>query len=453
MENLKKSDLQIAAVTATGSATKAFSMAHQMGLAKVTLGSKSVPTIQYYTVSGTNTETKGTTEGTTTVTASSTFTGNTMFISGTTCYAVLPKSTNRAFKGIGLDVWTETYTANAAAGECCTYTAASKRTFIKKGWIYEYVANNMYSLTITQAGSYKLEVWGAEGGMGGTWTERYGGYDLRDSIEYYVGYHGPEGGYSVGNASLSGTIYICVGGAGKRAWCRGYTATYIPQGGTGGYNGGGRGGDAAADALAYHNVSSASDYTKAYTRGGGGGGGATHIAKASGVLSTLSSNKSAVLIVAGGGGGSNDAANGGYGGLTGGTGGGGSANNANGGTQTAGGTAYGKFGYCDYPGTSHNDGGGGGGGWYGGGRATGNGVAGGGGSSYISGYTTGGCSTNSSLAFNNSTAMAINGGSVMPDPKYSYGTNKASGYTTENKGRNDTGTDRGYVRITCMPYD
>ena len=277
-----------------------FTMAHQMGLAKVTLGSKSIPTIQYYTVSGTNTETKSTTDGTTTVTASSTFTGNTLFVSGTTCYAVLPKSTDRTFKGTGLDVWTESYTANAAAGKCCTYTAESKRTFIKKGWLYDYAANNMYSLSISQAGSYKLEVWGAEGGMGGTYTTRPG-YPDRDTIAWYNGYHGSEGGYSVGSKTLSSgnKLYICVGGAGKRGWCKGYSSTYIPLGGVGGYNGGGHGGAAAADAVSYFG----GDASKAYTRGGGGGGGATHIATASGLLSSLSSNKSAVLIVAGGGGG------------------------------------------------------------------------------------------------------------------------------------------------------
>jgi len=285
MSKLKASDLQIAGIT-TSSVTKAFSMAHQMGLAKVTLGSKSVPTIQYYTVSGTNTETIGTTEGTTTVTASSTFTGNTMFVSGTTCYAVLPKSTNRAFKGTGLDVWTETYTANADAGKCCTYTAASKRTFIKKGWIYEYADNNMYSLAITQAGSYKLEVWGAQGG------DSFG-YVSDTGANSEVNQHaGGLGGYSYGNCSgIAGNkLYIVVGGSGMKLGHKAYDDpnTTTTENGKG-YNGGAT-------------PSTLWDFYGDHYNGGGGG--ATHIATTSGLLETLSDKKSQILIVAGGGGGS-----------------------------------------------------------------------------------------------------------------------------------------------------
>lgn len=194
--------------------------------------------------------------------------------------------------------------------------------------------------------------------------------------------------------------------------------------------------------------------------GASGGGGATDIrltpaSTTDNRVWNNSSSFSSRIIVAGGGGGSNDKQVGGYGGLTGGTGEAITGQTAGtGGSQTAGGQIYGAFGYCnDLAGGS--DGGGGGGGWYGGGRAPSNsyGAAGGGGSSYISGYTSGGCSTNSSLSFNNSTATAINGNLAMPDPLRPHGNNRAAGYSAA-KGNNSYGNmEIGYARITLKPYD
>ena len=363
-------------------------MAHKMGLTRVTLGSKSIPTIQYYTVSGTNTETKSTTDGTTTVTASSTFTGNTLFVSGTTCYAVLPKSTDRTFKGTGLDVWTETYTANAAAGKCCTYTAESKRTFIRKGWLYDYAANNMYSLSISQVGSYKLEVWGAQGGD--SWGECH-----NDGTATTVDQHdGGLGGKSEGNynAAVSTTLFIVVGGSGKKRSCASLGDPVLTANGNG-YNGGG-------DPGTWDNWG---DY---YV---GGGGGATHIATTSGLLKDLSSQTGKIQIVAGGGGGSSfykvnyNAYHGTGGGWHygwGGSGGGSTGGNAShiysdnqgwttggtGGNNPAtplGGGVSGNTAYFGYGVSSRA---GGGGGYYGG---TANNCGGGGGSGYIGGVTGG----------------------------------------------------------------
>ena len=110
--------------------------------------------------------------------------------------------------------------------------------------------------------TYKLEVWGAQGGNT----------------------NGGNGGYSYGNKTIDNgnTLYVCVGGQG--------VIHSGSTGGFGGYNGGGNGGNAI----------------KPYV-GGCGGGGATHIAiKTSGTLYTVlnnSSTKSNVLIVGGGGGG------------------------------------------------------------------------------------------------------------------------------------------------------
>jgi len=174
--------------------------------------------------------------------------------------------------------------------------------------------------------TYKLEVWGAQGG----WQD-----------------NGAKGGYAMGKKSLtaSGNIYICIGSQGG-----------VPNGSTGGtagYNGGGKGGNGFNYA------------------GGGGGGGATHIANVSGVLSSLSSNRTSVFIVAGGGGGTSHGCVGGSGG---GINGGDAKADANtetlkGATQTTG-YAFGQ-GEDGFTKTYHGNGGaegngGGGGGWYGG---------------------------------------------------------------------------------------
>ena len=108
-------------------------------------------------------------------------------------------------------------------------------------------------------GTYKLEVWGAQGGASGG-----------------------KGGYSVGTYSVSKAtnVYVVVGGQG---------ATSSDNTVGGGYNGGGS--------------SSYTGLNGMITFNNGAGGGATHIATKDGLLSSLSSSKSSVLIVAGGGGG------------------------------------------------------------------------------------------------------------------------------------------------------
>lgn len=124
---------------------------------------------------------------------------------------------------------------------------------------------------IPQTGNYKLEVWGAQGGMSG-------------QVASGVRTFGGKGGYSQAIYTLTeGTVlYVVVGGAGVEIDADGVPAL----GGGGGYNGGGDGGDGINGCC-----------------GGGGGGGATHIALRKGLLETLSDNRQDVLIVAGGGGG------------------------------------------------------------------------------------------------------------------------------------------------------
>jgi len=140
---------------------------------------------------------------------------------------------------------TVSFNANGGAMEVTTFTTVGESTY-----------------TAPYTGTYKLEVWGAQGGTANSIS---GGY----------------GGYSVGEVSLSKNdmLYINVGGKGSD----GVAQTYYTS--AGGYNGGGSG--YVADPAYYV----------------AGGGGATHIANTSGQLSTLSSNLNSILIVSGGGGG------------------------------------------------------------------------------------------------------------------------------------------------------
>ena len=212
-----------------------------------------------------------------------------------------------------------------------------------------YTEPKEHTYTVPYTGTYKLEAWGAQGGVkiaGGTST---------------IGY----GGYSVGNISLvkDTSLYVNVGGAGLTT----SSASTILAGG---YNGGGKG------------------YSYSDDRGGASGGGATHIATVSGILSTLSSLREKILIVAGGGGGSDQCCNGysktpgsggGYQGVDGIY----NSKSVSGATQTGGGVgsfdgSFGQGGNCE-----SNDCAGGGGGYFGGGAKIGGGGYGSGGSGYI----------------------------------------------------------------------
>lgn len=184
------------------------------------------------------------------------------------------------------------------------------------------------------SGTYKLEVWGAEGGSG------------------YNSSKGGKGGYSVGTVTFTKetTIYIGVGGAGLPTSGSSFSTLQ------GGYNGGGTGnGNSGA--------------------WGGSGGGATHIATASGTLSSLSSNKSSVLIVAGGGGGGGHDTAGGAGGGTSGIKG---TSGADIGTQTTG------YSFGQGQSSTGHDMGAGGGGYYGAYASTTSDASAGGGSGYVS---------------------------------------------------------------------
>ena len=225
--------------------------------------------------------------------------------------------------------------------------------------VYNYaytITGNDQTFNIPHTGSYKIELWGAQGGTTKTT------------------YPGKYGAYTSGNINLTAgeKLYINVGGSGKKS--------ALSTSAAGGYNGGGI----------------VPAYSGLYTASGGG---ATDVRITSGNWNNVTSLRSRIMVAAGGSGGSGSSSSyeltqgyaGGISGTQGYTTSGtyqSSSYPSGGGTQTAGGTGYigrgGAFGYA-YQGTLTGYGSGGGGGYYGG--AMGFGRSGGGGSSYISGHT------------------------------------------------------------------
>ena len=134
-------------------------------------------------------------------------------------------------------------------------------------WTFDYIGGEQI-FTAPTTGTYKLEVWGAQGGT---------------SLENgKLSGKGGYGGYSTGNLIIDKNekIYINVGGRGNDGVIK------VPIT-TGGYNGGGNG--------LWDNRDDESS---------GGGGGATHIAYESGLLSSFEKSQSKIIIVSGAGGGS-----------------------------------------------------------------------------------------------------------------------------------------------------
>ena len=153
-----------------------------------------------------------------------------------------------------------------------TYLGATTES-CASGTVFNYTYTGTEKIfTVPCSGSYKLEVWGAQGGKSLCNEDECGN----------PGY----GGYSTGIIDLNKNemLYINVGGQGG--------VGSLTSCSLGGYNGGGYGTNDGGS------CGKAQDDEAA-----GGGGGATHIALSSGLLSTLENNKNSILIVAGGGGG------------------------------------------------------------------------------------------------------------------------------------------------------
>ena len=250
---------------------------------------------------------------------------------------------------------------SVASNAFCSYSAGQIWNFAYTGGIQ--------SFAVPCDGTYKLEVWGAQGGSTTDNSNAVGG----------------KGGYSYGNKTLtSGTnLYVVVGGKGKdnnSSLLGSNPSNNTSVTVTGGYNGG-------ASGFVIKNESS-----QIHT--GASGGGATHIGTLNKILSGYG-NTSGLYIVAGGGGGSADMLSNknayGVGGTGGGNTGGDGTDvyyngvyNGTGGSQVSGGTGY-KSGTFGQGASGHA---GGGGGLYGGGSSNGHSGAGGG-SGYIGGVTGG----------------------------------------------------------------
>lgn len=224
---------------------------------------------------------------------------------------------------------------------------------------FEYTGD-VQEFIVTFDGTYRLEVWGAQGGSSTV-------------------YQGGKGGYSVGTISLSkgDKLYVYVGGKGQDDY-NGPNAGIL----NGGFNGGG--------------------YGRGWSHSGangGGGGGATDIRLTTDSLYSR-------VIVAGGGGGTSDNGDGGYaGGL----------NSNSSATQTTG-AAFGSGQDTSYTG---GEVGGGGSGWYGGTAGASENVPGNGGSGYV--YTSSsavdypeGCLLDSSNYLTN--ASTIDGSQTFKSP-------------------------------------
>lgn len=279
---------------------------------------------------------------------------------------------------------------------------------IKKGQIFDCEFSGGVEKGTFPAGTYKLEVWGAQGG---SYSDASGSHS------------GGFGGYSVGTLTITEDtdFYVYVGGQPTPSAT---DATATP----GGYNGGGAGFNR--------------NYSGVYTYGQGGGGGTD--------IRIGQDSLYARVIVAGGGGGSasngNEARTKYGGGLSGGC---ISANFA--GTQTSGGVgnagSFGKGGAAPTSGNNYKYGpGGGGGGWYGGGVSTSYSDT----ESDIRGYNGGG----SGYVYTADTATSYPSGCLLNPTYYLANAKTIDGNTVSpavSIGGTETGHEgNGYARITVL---
>ena len=453
----KSSDLQVA--KASGTATKSFTMAHSMGLVRITLGTKQVNTT--YTDYVNNEATDGITNSTKiTITASNAFTGSIPYShTDGKYYFIGQKATKPSFAttSTGVRKWTQASVAPAAnlAGNVYVElnpTVAWANNYFYKAYAFSYRAAQQ-TFTAQANTTYKIECWGAQGADH---------YHAATSYRAAGTHYGGRGGYVKGYISFTSSRTL-----------------YLYTGDQAGYNGGGV-------------------ITAAESTWGANGGGSTDVrlsAATSSGWSGTASFRSRIIVAAGGGGANNrwsDAGgaagtwwgegDGGYGGgLNGGNGQSinhdkGSYFNCYGASQIAGGTIigygdyaadpdnvsyYGQFGYAQ-AGSLHIQSAGGGG-WYGGAGKYHSG--GSGGSSFMTGYT--GCNgMNSSTGAHTNSAYSIIGGYTYAFTGFSgcYHTDSmvlaagnqtiptpAGSLTGSGTEKGHTGT--GYIIITVCPLE
>ena len=317
---------------------------------------------------------------------------------------------------------------------------------VGKTWDFDYTGDSQ-KFSVPCGGTYKVELWGAQGGSNGT--------DL-----------GGLGGYTSGDLNLkeNKVLYLYVGSKGNDG---SKTSNFTPSSV---FNGGGAGANTS-----YSLPVDSSPYVA------GAGGGATDIRTVSGTWSTSGTLKSRIMIAAGGGGkGYYPSTPGPGGGLTGiassnSSGSEGGTLGSSGGTQTSGGltgrgtttgnTNYlmandGFFGQGGYGIYNVHPGAGGGGGYYGGGAGAGGGAgiggsSGAGGSSFISGHD--GCNAINESGSHTSQSVHYSGykftDTVMIDGAgYNWTTTKGSyvGQVQPNGTTAAGHSGNGYARITLV---
>ena len=389
-------DLQVAkGEDADYASTVTASMERQVGLARLQFPEKSISTTITY-LNGSQSGTSGTTD----VTASKAFEGNAACPNGDTYYFYTKANDPTMFNvSTGVNAWKNSVNVTLGKAETSdvqmVYGRRYNWTSVNAIWNYTCQKKEAtftgYQETGETSYTYKLQVWGAQGG-GSTTNVLYGS-------------HAGRGGYSYGNYTKepSATLHIFVGGQGTICYS-GTTQLSSAREAGGGYNGGGH---------AYHYA--ACGPWPCY-----GGGGMTHISTTSNPAPASKNNPTAwsptgTLIVAGGGGGAdnyteneplwnNDDGSGGYGG-------GDTAerghsvmvyNDYAASTQTSGyRQGIGQSASASYKSSrgNANELGGGGGGWWGGYAADCGNAGGNGGSGYIGGVATPKATINGGTSF------------------------------------------------------
>ncbi len=206
--DLEKNDLQVGMGTAdnTGSIVEFANGAveHANGLAIINFIAKQGPEYYYYdgdtynwtTKTGTASTVRAASANIVTYYPSSDFSGNIPYPKSATQYmAIVKPSQNTTFQSNAIRSWSLTY--NVAKNAEKSQDVNIQRDGKNLGWVYSYTGK-VQTFDTPDAGTYKLEVWGAQGG-----TNVYG--------------TGGKGGYSVGEKIITKgkILYVCIGGQGE----------------------------------------------------------------------------------------------------------------------------------------------------------------------------------------------------------------------------------------------
>ena len=415
-----------------------------MGLVKIILGTKSIPTTRNYSASGSQaadaTGMKYTDSGTTTITASSSFDASCNPYnpsSGNYWYIVRGSTTNNTYQKYFKSITTvnnEWEYGNVSVNRGNYLGITVNSTKIKR-LCYSFTAvfsctNTSQSFILPVKGKIKMECWGASGGYGKVYSQAT--YSTKVGLGAYVA-------GEITSLPKGKNLYVYVGGAGGSVTVDNTAiTTSYPSPPTGGWNGGGNG---------THDTDASPDVA-------GAGGGATDIRLTGGDWNNFTSLKSRI-IVAGGGGGTHYIVNSDDYGLPGQNGG---APNVTGNVSamsyvwapTVNQTTGYKFGKGENGVAGAHAGSGAGGGYYGGRSSAG---CSSGGSSYLSGYP------DCNAITEGSTESSIShSGSSVHYSGYQFSTNLVmyAGNTSmpATNGGTETGhSGNGYAKITMIAPD